>query len=570
MIKDVATQYAIDVVDEKVIACKQVVLACKRHLKDLERSKSEDYPYTYDIKKANKAVRFMNMLPDPATGNPMKLARFQVFIVSNLFGWVHRETGYRKYNKALISMARKGGKSILISSICLYELLFGKYPKLDKQIYTTANSRDQASIVFKMIKNQLIALRKQSSSIRKLTKIVRSEITVPSTQSVLKPLSKDTSSLDGLNALISVHDEQHENKNTEMLELMESSQSQQRQGLILQISTVGFDMNLPFYFEYKYAEKILNNEEENENYFAIIFTQDEESEINDEKYWIKSNPLLENDELREIILKNLRKKLKEALAKDELSGTLVKNFNMWQQATKDSFLKGKEWDLCTVDVEPDLHEKDVYIGVDLSRTTDLSAVSWIAPVQIDDADRLFIDSHSFVGTKEDIETKSKKDRIDYRKLEQQGYCTITKKESGLIDYKDIIEYINGKVEHYNWNVKGIFYDEYSAPPFITELEDKYDLIPVRQGYKSLSPPTKQFQLDVYEQKIAHSNNPLLNIAINNAITVSTNDVIMIDKKTNRRKIDPLASCINAYTQAMYHEFNPVDYNEFFASDEFSF
>lgn len=86
---DTATQYAIDVLDGKIIACKQVILACKRHLKDLERSKLEDYPYTYDIKKANKVVKFMNMLPDPATGNPMKLARFQVFIVSNLFGWVH-------------------------------------------------------------------------------------------------------------------------------------------------------------------------------------------------------------------------------------------------------------------------------------------------------------------------------------------------------------------------------------------------------------------------------------------------------------------------------------------------
>ncbi|MFG3610990.1 terminase large subunit [Rummeliibacillus stabekisii] len=568
--KDAATQYAIDVVEGKVIACKQLIQSCQRHLNDLERSKSDDYPYTYNVKKAEKAINFMNMLPDPATGKPMKLARFQVFIVSNIFGWVYKDTGYRKYNKALISMARKGGKSILISGVCLYELLFGKYPKFDKQIFTTANSREQASIVFKMIKNQLMALRKQSKSIRKLTKIVRNEITVPTTQSVLKPLSKDTSSLDGLNVLISVHDEQHENKNTDMIELMESSQSQQRQGLILQISTVGFDMNLPFYFEYKYAEKILNNEEENENYFAIIFTQDSEEEINDERMWIKSNPLLENEELKEIILKNLRKKLHEALGKNDLSGTLVKNFNIWQQATKNSFLKAKDWEVCKVDVEPDLCDKDVYIGVDLSRTTDLSSISYIVPVTLDEKDKFYVNSHSWVGTKEDIETKSKKDKIDYRKLELQGYCSISKKESGLIDYQEIIDYINEKVEQYRWNVKGIYYDEYSAVTFVTELEDKYDLVSVRQGYKTLSPPTKQFQLDVYEQKIAHTDNPLLNIAINNSITVEVNDAVKIDKTENRRKIDPLAAMINAYTEAMYNEFNSVDLNEFFASDDFSF
>lgn len=114
------------------------------------------------------------------------------------------------------------------------------------------------------------------------------------------------------------------------------------------------------------------------------------------------------------------------------------------------------------------------------------------------------------------------------------------------------------------------YDEYSAPTFITELEDVYPLINVRQGVKTLSPATKDFRLQVYDKKIIHNGNPLLTMAINNAVVVKENDTIRIDKKKNRNKIDPIAAGINAYTEAMHHEEDTIDYNEFFKSDNFSF
>ncbi|WP_232732415.1 terminase TerL endonuclease subunit, partial [Bacillus sp. mrc49] len=175
-----------------------------------------------------------------------------------------------------------------------------------------------------------------------------------------------------------------------------------------------------------------------------------------------------------------------------------------------------------------------------------------------------------VGTKEGLENKMKRDKIDYSALETEGFCTITTKESGIIDYKDVINFIHSLVERFNFNVKGIFYDEWSAAPFITELEDLYPLVAVRQGWKTLSPATKQFQVDVFEKNIAHTNNPLLNIAINNAITLVQNDTVMIDKKMNRNKIDPLAAALNAFTQAMTALESGVDYNDFYTSEEFSF
>lgn len=557
---DYATIYANKIVNGEIIACQKVKQACQRHLRDLERSKSPDFPYEYRIDKANKPIKFMEMLPDVSTGKKMQLALFQKFIVGSLYGWVDKINGYRRYNKAYISMARKNGKSVLIAGIALYELIYGKYPQFDRQIYATANSKDQAGQVFKMVAAQLKKIRSISPAIRKLTKIVRSEIRFEEANSILKPLSRDTDNLDGLNVLLGILDEYHTSNDTSMMEVLESSQSQQKQPLIIIISTAGFKLNAPMYTqEYPYITKILNQEEVNENYFAICYEQEDETEINDETLWIKSNPILEADELKETMLKNLRKKLAEARAKDELHGTLVKNFNMWQSASTESFLNGNEWKVCSVENVPNLYGRDVYIGGDLSRTNDLSAITWIVPVE----NKFFIDSHSFVGTKGGLDTKIKRDKIDYRQLAQQGYCTITTKESGIIDYQDIIDFINQLVEKYNFTVKGIMYDPYTSPPFITDLEEKYPLIEVRQGAKTLSPATRDFQLKVYDKQIIHSDNPLLTIAVNNAVLKKVNDTVQIDKEIARNKIDPIAAGINAWTQAMFHQEDTIDWNSFY-------
>lgn len=571
-IKDFGTHYAKLIVSGKIPASKLTKLAAKRHLNNLEQAKSEDYPYKYDYEKANKVIKFIEMLPDVSTGKPIPLALFQKFIISMIYGWISKKTGYRRFQKAYISMARKNGKSSLIAGIALYELLYGAYPQLDRQVYCTANSKDQAKLVYKMIVSQLKKVRGVSKGIRKLTKIVQNEIRYDQADSILKPLSRDTDNLDGLNVLFGVLDEYHTSNTTEMMEVLESSQAQQPQPLIMIISTAGFKLNGPMYSEeYPYIKKLLNGDVKNESYFAVCYEQDSIKEIDKPDLWIKSNPLLEAPVIKDIISQFIQKKLTEARDKDNLGPTLVKNFNMWQNASKESFLKGDEWNNCAIDSEPTLFNKDVWIGVDLSRTTDLTAVSWIVPyVNENGENKFFVNSHSFVGTKDGLENKKKRDKIDYEKLEQQGYCSITTKESGIIDYKDVIQFIHELVDRYNFNVKGVFYDEWSAPTFVTELEDVYDLIPVRQGAKTLSPATKQFRNDVYETNINHLSNPLLTIAINNAIVIEQNDTIMIDKKTNRNKIDPLAALLNAFTLAMTELESSLDYNNFYNSDEFSF
>src|SRR5699024_8941128 len=147
--------------------------------------------------------------------------------------------------------------------------------------------------------------------------------------------------------------------------------------------------------------------------------------------------------------------------------------------------------------------------------------------------------HVFVGTKGGIREKSERDKIDYERLVNTKYATMTNSQSGIINYEQVVEWLVDYIEEHNLNVKGIMYDAWGSQAAITMLE-KYDypLIEVPQNFKHMSEPLKQFRLDVFEKNIVHNDNPNLSIAVNNAICrYDNNGNIILDKKVNRNKID---------------------------------
>ncbi|API92707.1 MULTISPECIES: terminase large subunit [unclassified Virgibacillus] len=571
---DPGTQYARKVVNGEIIAGKKVIKACKRHLRDLENDKLD---YIYLPERAEIAVKFMEILPDISTGKPVKLAEFQLFIVYSLFGWYRKDNNaLRRFNKALISMARKNGKSALISGIAIFEFLAGKYPLQNRQIYCTAQSREQASIVFSMVVQRLDGLLAQSEAIRKSVRKVRNEINHNPSYSVLKPLSKDTGNINGLAPTLSILDEYGASKDNSMMEVLESGSMLQPNMLTLIISTAYFDLNSPMYVqEYKYGEKILNGDEEDDNYFVLVYEQDDEEEIYDESMWIKSNPLIEVESIKETLIRNLRKRFKEAVAKNDLLGLIVKNFNMWKQAAENSFLPVKEWRAC--ETEPiNKYGRDVFLGLDLSRTEDLTALYEIYPIE---NQKFWIDGHSFVATVGGIEAKTKRDKIDYEMLIEKGYASKTDLKSGFINITQIVHYAADLITRYNLSVQAFCYDGWHIANFISEWEKNYpDLeipfIEVPQNYKFLSEPIKQFRMGVYERKILHSNNPLLNIAVNNAvIKYDNNRNMMLDKQKNREKIDPIVAVITGFAEAKDYEYQGMDIKQieaYILSDDFGF
>lgn len=341
---DYVQDYINAVESGKIIVGKKIQQAIDRHKRDLEKSKSDDYPYEFDLEKTRLPLQFISSLPDPKSMNVNPLALFQKFVIQLIYGWVHKDTGYRHFRKVYISLARKQGKSLISAGIALYMLLYERSPRESRQIYTTANKRDQAKIVFNMTKKQLKAIRSKSKAIKKFTKILQTEIKT-NDDSFISPLSSDADTLDGLDTLLGIFDEYALSRTTEMMDVIESSQSQQDQPMILIISTASSKLTFPMYqIEYPFVTKLLNEEIEADEYLALVWEQDNPSEVEDESLWIKSNPLLEvGGDTAKKMKAQIRKLYKEGLAKGTVSNVLTKHFNMWVQATKESYMTADEW-----------------------------------------------------------------------------------------------------------------------------------------------------------------------------------------------------------------------------------
>ncbi|MDT2360979.1 terminase large subunit [Enterococcus faecium] len=570
---DYVQKYIDEVENGNILVCEKIQMAIDRHKKDIERSKRDDFPYYYEPKYTQNIVKFISMLPDPKSGKPNKLALFQKFILGMLWGWRRKKDNTKRFRKAYLSLARKQGKSLIVSGIALYCLIYERNPRQARQIYATANKRDQAKIVFTMVKSQLKALRGKSKAIQKFTKVLQNELTTTD-DSFMKPLSADADTLDGLDTLLGIFDEYALSKTTEMMDVIETSMGQQIEPLTIIISTASSKLNYPMYsIEYQYVTKLLKEEVVGDEYLALCWEQDNAKEVADTDMWIKSNPLMELSEQKERLTENKKRLLDEGKAKGSISNVLTKEFNIWVQSSQESYMSEEEW---TSAVAPDyikqtdLTGREIYIGVDLSRVNDLTSISWVIPIR--EESKFFVDSYSFVANRGGIEAKEKEDKTPYRQYEQAGYCTISSSPDGLIDYHDLVNWLTDFIESNNFELKGIFYDPYNAGNVITDLSKFYEkeMIEVRQGLITLNVPTKQFRTDVIKGKTVHSNNPLLNRAIRNAITKENNDTIMIDKAMNRNKIDPLDALINAYTQAMYHDFDEEDINELIERGEYGF
>lgn len=552
--KDDAYKYCVMVLSGTFITCKDTQLACIRHLKDIKRSIEDDeFPYVYKPKRAKKVIQFIEVLPD-TKGKFNKLALFQKFIVSMVRGWFTEGDDYLRFNKAFISMARKGGKSLLVSGLTLYSFLFDREPAEGRQIFCAANDKKQASIVFNMVAKQLMYFISQVPELKKDVKKVRELLQHTKDGSYVMPLSRDTGAVDGFEPFLAVIDEYHAAKTNEMLELIESGQVNLMQSLIFIISTAGFNLNAPMYMdEWPYAKEILADTYRDEQYFAIIFEQDNEEEWQDKTMWAKSNPLInESDDLKEQIEDFLQKRVDEAVKKGTMFRVLVKNFNYWMQASEESYLDFNDWK--KNETEFDIKGTKTYIGLDLSRADDLTAVSFI---HLDEVKKqYFVTSHSFVATKGGLQAKIERDLIDYRQMAQHGYCTITDLQSGIINSNQVLDYIEKYILTNNLDVQAICYDPHAIHGFIAEIEKRnwrYELIEIRQGAMTLSNPVIDFRLKVIDEQIKHHKNPLLDIAVKNAVSKNVNDSVMIEKKLNREKIDPLMSTIFAYVIASEHE-----------------
>jgi len=504
-----AEQYCDDVLDGKILTCEWVKLAVKRHRNDLKRQKTEGFPYYFCEKRAKKIIDFFHTYLYHVKGEranrkeKIKLTPSWQFILWSLFGWRKwpipegEEEGYRKYNIAYISTAKKSAKSTVAAGLGIF--LFRFDGEAGAEVYSAAATKDQAKIVWKIARAMVL----KNIELRKYIQPYKDILIDDETFSSFEAVSSDADPLDGRHVHGAIIDEYHAHKTNEVYDILQKGTIARPQPLVLIVTTAGFDPGVPCRIEEEYAQQILAGRFINESYFAIVYTLDKGDDPHDEKTWIKANPSLgvtfEIEELQKQYIK----------AKDiprEWNRFKTKHLNIWTQA-EEIWIKEDKWKACENNFPvADLAGAVCYAGGDLSTTLDISGYCLAFPPCAKwNKYRLL---WRFYIPSADLEERVRRDRVPYDLWIEQGFVVAT--EGATIDYDYIQADLLKDMELYD--VREFGCDPHNASQFITNLhkaglEEKVFAFP--QGWAHISPAAKDFEKKTLDKMIEFAFNPVI-------------------------------------------------------------
>lgn len=540
------TQYALDVTQGRRLTGAPERLACQRHLDDLARVGRDDFPWVFSEEKADRVYhwfRYCKHVEGPLAGQPIELEDFQKFDLGCIFGWVHQETGLRRFEKAYIQEGRKNGKSTLLAGVGLY-LMAGDGEE-SPQVFCAAVDKEQARIIYRSAKS----MAQKSPDIRKRLRIRDYEIAHMTRGGQMRALSKDTKNKDGLNPSGAIIDEYHAHPTSEIYDLLWSAWGQRAQALMVIISTAGFDTNEnPCHKEYEYCKQILSGILHNEHYFVTIRELDEGDDEHDSALWIKANPLRAATPAGLAKIRNQHDEAFSSADPVKIRNFRVKNLNIWVNESEDNFMGDliNRWDALGVTRTRFLEltrGKQCIVGADLSKKIDLTADAWVFDLG---NDVIGMCATGFMPS-EGMARHEKTDHVEYREWARAGWVIIT--EGDVTDYHAIETHIHDSELDHDWHVHEFAYDPYNATHFANELmEQGYTCVEIRQGVKTLSEPTKLFRERVAQGKFVHDGSPLLKWCVANAVVEQdANENIKISKKNagDTKRVDLLAAGINA-------------------------
>jgi phage terminase large subunit-like protein len=546
-------QYSNDVINGKIIACQKHKWACMRFLNDLKKENTDEFPYIFNEKNAKRFllwVRLFRHRRGVLKGETIKPAIIHKFIFGNVYGWIHRKTKYRRFNKLYWQVARKNTKSQWLSLVASYELMaFHKSGNDAAEVYCAATKRDQAKIVY----DETVEMLKQPTILKGKFRVAYGRIFHIKSGSVMRALSEeDKKTADGYNPQCGIIDEYHAHETAEVYDILDSGMGAREEPLLAIITTAGFEKNNPCYrIEYTLISKILDpdNPINLDSYFAMVNELDKGDDgkiiddVKDPAVWEKANPIIcSYEEGRSF----LAKKLVEALeAPEKMTNFLTKHMNIWVDDIATKYMNMSKWVSCKAD-RPDLSNHFVYIGLDLSSKIDLTSVGFDIPFN----DKYCIYGHSFIP-EETLDKKKKTDKVPYELWINQGWISVT--PGAVIDYRKVLEYIEAEIKKQNWKVAEWCIDPWGATQIATQLIDEGNtVVEIIQGIKTLSEPTKDFRDMAYSGRIIHDGDPCITWAIGNAVAemVDRNQNLILSKKKSTQRIDPITSIINAHVRAI--------------------
>jgi len=453
----------------------------------------------FDTARADEAVKFINLLQHTKgkwSGQPFALERWQEKIVRDIFGTVTHQ-GKRQYRTVYVEIPRKNGKTTWAAAMADYMLFMESQHDPEAEIYSAAADRDQASLVF----NQAASMIRKSPALLKQCNIIDSQkrIVFYKTGSFYRAIAADAPSAHGYNASCVIVDELHTQPNRELVDTLITSQGAREEPLTIFLTTAGYDQNSICWEYHDYAGQIEKGVIEDDTFYGVIYAADEKDDWEKLATWKKANPNF-GVSVNEEFLKQEARRAKQVPAYQNTFKRLY--LDIWT-AQEERWLDLAAWDASASLVVPErLKGRQCYAGLDLSSTTDITALVLVFPGD----DGYYDVVPYFWLPKEDLADRVKRDKVRYDIWAKQGLVELT--EGNVIDYGAIVEKLKDLWKVYD--IKEIAYDRWGASKLIQDLQAQgFTVVPFGQGFASMTAPTKELLNLVLAQTLRHGGNPVL-------------------------------------------------------------
>lgn len=531
--------YAERVAAGLVPACKWVRAACQRFLDDLQRQADPAFAYEFRPELAARAIGFIELLRHVKGkwgGGRLQLEPWQKFIVGNVFGWVRKADGLRRFRTAYLEVARKNAKTTLLGGIGLYMLVAdGEW---GAEVYSAATTREQAKIVFDIA--QQMARMDGEFRARFGVEVLTHSILAKETASKMVPLSAEGSTLDGLNVSCALIDELHAHKTPAVHDVLDSATGSRAQPLILKITTAGSNRAGVCYDQRTYLTKILNTTlrahdgmgyrvegdcAEDDRTFGIIYSIDDGDDPFDESVWAKANPNIDvsvdRDDMRSMATVA---KVQSA----RLAEFLTKRLNVWVNADM-AWMNMAQWDQCA---NPALHRDQckgerAFVALDAAFRKDLFAKI----IVVRRGERALVFGRYYVPEG----LLARKGLEQLRGWAADGWIRVTPGE--VLDIEAVREELREDLAHFD--VAEVPYDPWQLTQFCGEMMDEgAPMVEMRANVQNFSEPMKRLDAMVAAGELEHQGDPVLAWMVSNVVChYDAKDNIYPRKDRPEQKID---------------------------------
>ena len=519
----------------EILTSRRVMAVYKRLVAEMNDS---DAPYYFDEEIGERPIAFIETFckqSQGVLGAPIQLELFQKAFIQALFGFINKETGFRRFRETMFLVGRKNGKSTLLAGIGLY-LLVADYEGA-AEIYSVATKKDQASKVLTEAHNMV----KQSPELRAVIRKRRNDLYFEATSSKFEALASDSNTLDGLNSHAVIIDELHAIRDRNLYDVMKQSTSSRNQPLVVMITTAGTVRECIFDNMYEYACRIADGEITVDDFLPILYELDSRDEWTNPQMWIKANPGLGTIKKWETLAKFVQQ------AKDDpgfLPTVLCKDFNIRESESTVWLSFNQIQNLATFDMA-DVFDTYAIGGCDLSATTDLTCATLLIRRRGDDT--VYIIQHYFLPqAKIDKLSEKNTQEAPYKIWAERGLLTIC--PGARVDFSQVTAWFCYMRDEYKIDAFKVGYDRALAGYWVDEMKaNSFDMEPVAQGPFTWSQPMRELGAALTDKVVNYNNNPILMWCLSNTgVKKSGVNNIQPVKITEKRRIDGMVSLLNAW------------------------